>query len=274
MALYINTNIAALRSARMLSLSSFGLDTSMQRLASGFRINSAADDAAGLQIGVRLSSQIQGLQQGMRNAQDGISVAQVAEGALQETTSILQRIRQLAVQSQNGINSSSDRTALQKEVSQLTTELNRISETSEFAGKKLLDGKFSADFLVGANAGQTIKVDLSKRAFDVEGLQLEDLSISSTAGAAASLERLDKAIEQVGSSRADLGAVQNRFQSRIRSLSNSTENLSGARSRIMDTDFAKEAAELTRRQIMQQASIAIMAQAQQAPQLVLRLLGA
>ncbi|WP_113908260.1 flagellin N-terminal helical domain-containing protein [Aliidiomarina celeris] len=274
MALYINTNIAALRSARMLSLSSFGLDTSMQRLASGFRINSAADDAAGLQIGVRLSSQIQGLQQGMRNAQDGISVAQVAEGALQETTSILQRIRQLAVQSQNGINSSSDRTALQKEVSQLTTELNRISETSEFAGKKLLDGKFSADFLVGANAGQTIKVDLSKQAFDVEGLQLENLSISSTAGAAASLERLDKAIEQVGSSRADLGAVQNRFQSRIRSLSNSTENLSGARSRIMDTDFAKEAAELTRRQIMQQASIAIMAQAQQAPQLVLRLLGA
>lgn len=246
----------------------------MQRLSSGFRINSAADDAAGLQISARLSSQIQGLQQGMRNAQDGISVAQVAEGALQETTTILQRIRQLAIQSQNGINTSSDRIALQKEVTQLTKELNRISDTSEFAGKKLLDGKFSADFLVGANAGQTIKIDLSKKAFNQEGLKLENLTISSSAGAAATLARLDKAIEQVGSSRADLGAIQNRFQSRIRSLSNSTENLSGARSRIMDTDFAKETAELARAQIMQQASIAIMAQAIQAPQLVLRLLGA
>ncbi|MCC5855612.1 MAG: flagellin FliC [Idiomarina sp.] len=273
MSLYINTNIAALRGVRLLGMSNMSLDASMQRLSSGFRINSAADDAAGLQISTRLTNQIQGLQQGSRNAQDGISVAQVAEGALQETTTILQRIRQLAVQAQNGVYSTRDRIAIQKEVTQLTTELNRISETSEFAGKKLLDGKFSANFLVGANGGQNIKIDLTKRAFDVDGLKLDNLSVSQTAGAASALARLDKAIATVGESRAELGALQNQFQSRIRSLSNTTEQLSGARSRIRDTDYAREVADYARQQILQQATIAMMAQAQRMPQMVLRLLG-
>jgi len=273
MALYLNTNMAAMRAQRMLGMATLGLDTSMQRLSSGFRINSAADDAAGLQISTRLTSQVQGLQQGVRNANDGISVAQVAEGALQESTTILQRIRLLAIQSQNGINSTADRQALQKEVSALTTELNRISETTEFAGKKLLDGKFTAGFLVGANAGQNINIDLSKHGFNAAALDLSDLSVSQVAGAASAIDKLDEAIKTIGSSRADLGAVQNQFQSRIRSLSKTGEQLSGARSRIMDTDYAKEAAELARWQILQQASLAILAQAKRQPEMILQLLG-
>lgn len=273
MALYLNTNMAALRAQRSLSMATLGLDTSMQRLSTGFRINSAADDAAGLQIGTRLTSQIQGLQQGVRNANDGISVAQVAEGALQETTTILQRIRVLAVQSQSGINSTADRQALQKEVTALTTELNRISETTEFAGQKLLDGRYKASFLVGANAGQNIDIRLDQHGFNSKALGLEGLSISQTAGAASALEQIDKAIETIGSSRADLGAVQNQFQSRIRSLSNTSEQLSGARARIMDTDYAKETAELARWQILQQASLAMLVQAKRQPEMILQLLG-
>lgn len=273
MALYLNTNMSAIRTQRMLGGAALGLNTSMQRLSSGFRINSAADDAAGLQISSRLTSQIQGLHQGVQNANDGISVAQVAEGALQESTAILQRIRTLAIQSQNGINTTADRQALQKEVSALTTELNRISETTEFAGKKLLDGKFSAGFLVGANAGQNINIDLSKHSYNAAALNLSDLSISQVAGAASALNKLDKAIATIGSSRADLGAVQNQFQSRIRSLSKTGEQLSGARSRVMDTDYAKEVAELTRWQILQQASVTMLAQAKRQPELILQLLG-
>jgi|SRR5690554_6711947 len=273
MALYLNTNMASLRAQRSLSMATLGLNTSMQRLSSGFRINSAADDAAGLQISTRLSSQIQGLQQGVSNANDGISVAQVAEGALQETTTILQRIRVLAVQSQNGINTTADRQALQKEVGALTTELNRIAEHTEFAGKKLLDGNFSAGFLVGANAGQNITIDLSKHGFNASALNLTNLSISQVAGAGSAIKQLDAAISTIGSSRADLGAVQNQFQSRIRSLSNTGEQLSGARSRIMDTDYAKEVSELVRWQILQQASLAMLAQAKRQPELILQLLG-
>ncbi|RTE86151.1 MULTISPECIES: flagellin [Gammaproteobacteria] len=273
MSLFINTNLSSLRAQRMLGMSSLALDKSMQRLSSGFRINSAADDAAGLQISTRLTSQIQGLSQGVRNAQDGISVAQVAEGALQESTTILQRIRQLAVQAQNGTYSTQDRVALQKEVTQLTTELDRISSNTEFAGKKLLDGNFNASFLVGANAGQTIDIDLTDQAFSKAGLNLNNISVSSTAGASSLLDRIDGAISTIGGARADLGALQNRFQSRIRSLSQNQEQITGARSRIRDTDFAKEVAEMTRMQIMQQASISILSQANRLPELVLRLLG-
>jgi len=275
MSLYVNTNVSALNAQRQLINSGKSLDTSFQRLSSGFRINSAADDAAGLQISNRLTSQVQGLDQAIRNANDGISLAQTAEGAMDEITTALQRIRVLSVQSQNGINSSSDRVALQKEVSALKTEISRISTTTQFGGVKLLDGKYSSTFLVGANAGQTISVNLSRTGggFGASGLGIGKLSISSVAGASAALASIDSAIQTIDSKRADLGAIQNRFQSTVRNLSNIVENVSAARSRIKDTDFAKETAELTRSQILQQASTTILSQANQRPQSALSLLG-
>ncbi|MBU1437215.1 MAG: flagellin FliC [Gammaproteobacteria bacterium] len=274
MALYVNTNVSSLNSQRQLINSGKSLDTAFQRLSSGLRINSAADDAAGLQISNRLTSQIQGLDQAIRNANDGISLAQVAEGAMDEITGALQRIRVLSVQSQNGINSSSDRLALQKEVSALKAEISRIASTTQFGGVKLLDGKYSSTFLVGANAGQTISVNISRQGggFGTSGLGLSNLSISSLAGASRALASIDSAIGVIDSKRADLGAIQNRFQSTIRNLSNIVENVSSARSRIKDTDFAKETAELTRSQILQQASTTILAQSNQRPQSALSLL--
>lgn len=274
MALYVNTNVSSLNSQRQLINSGKSLDTAFQRLSSGLRINSAADDAAGLQISNRLTSQIQGLDQAIRNANDGISLAQVAEGAMDEITGALQRIRVLSVQSQNGINSSSDRLALQKEVSALKAEISRIASTTQFGGVKLLDGKYSSTFLVGANAGQTISVNISRQSggFGTSGLGLSNLSISSLAGASRALASIDSAIGIIDSKRADLGAIQNRFQSTIRNLSNIVENVSAARSRIKDTDFAKETAELTRSQILQQASTTILAQSNQRPQSALSLL--
>ncbi|MGY5796125.1 flagellin N-terminal helical domain-containing protein [Rheinheimera faecalis] len=275
MSLYVNTNVSAINAQRQLITSGNSLDTSFKRLSSGFRINSAADDAAGLQISNRLSSQINGLNQAISNANDGISLSQTAEGAMDEITNSLQRIRVLAVQSQNGINSSADRVALQKEVSALKTEISRIATTTQFGGIKLLDGKFSAKFLVGANAGQNISVNLSRTGggFGASGLGISTLSISSVGGASAALASIDSAIKTIDSTRADLGALQNRFQSTIRNLSNIVENVSAARSRIRDTDFAKETAELTRSQILQQASTTILSQANQRPQAALSLLG-
>ena len=275
MSLYVNTNVSALSAQRQLINSGGSLDTAFKRLSSGFRINSAADDAAGLQISNRLSSQINGLNQAISNANDGISLAQTAEGAMDEITNSLQRIRVLAVQSQNGINSSADRVALQKEVSALKTEISRIATTTQFGGIKLLDGKFSAKFLVGANAGQNISVNLSRTGggYGASGLNINTLSISSVGGASAALASIDSAIKTIDSTRADLGALQNRFQSTIRNLSNIVENVSSARSRIRDTDFAKETAELTRSQILQQASTTILSQANQRPQAALSLLG-
>jgi flagellin len=274
MALFVNTNVSALNAQRQLINSGKSLDTAFQRLSSGFRINSAADDAAGLQISNRLTSQINGLDQAIRNANDGISLSQVAEGAMDEITNALQRIRVLAVQSQNGINSSADRIALQKEVSALKAEISRIAATTQFGGVKLLDGKYSSTFLVGANAGQTISINISRLGggFGSSGLGIGGLSISSLAGASRALASIDSAINVIDSKRADLGAIQNRFQSTIRNLSNIVENVSAARSRIKDTDFAKETADLTRAQILQQASTTILSQANQRPQAALSLL--
>ncbi|WP_031571412.1 flagellin [Rheinheimera texasensis] len=275
MALAVNTNISSLNAQRQLLQSGSSLDTSFKRLSSGFRINSAADDAAGLQISNRLTSQVNGLNQAISNANDGISVAQVAEGAMDEITTALQRIRTLAVQSQNGINSSSDRVALQKEVSALKSEISRIAQNTQFGGVDLLKGNFSAKFLVGANAGQTISVNLSRTdgSYGTSGLGLASLSVSSVTGASAALASIDSAIKTIDGARADLGALQNRFQSTIRNLSNIVENVSAARSRIRDTDFAKETAELTRAQILQQASTTVLAQANTRPQSALSLLG-
>ncbi|MCA1929462.1 flagellin [Rheinheimera sp.] len=275
MALAVNTNVSALNAQRQLLTSGNSLDTSYKRLSSGFRINGAADDAAGLQISNRLTSQINGLNQAISNANDGISVAQVAEGAMDEITTSLQRIRVLAVQSQNGINNSADRTALQKEVSALKTEISRIATNTQFGSIDLLKGDFSAKFLVGANAGQTISINLSRTGggYGTSGLGLNKLSVSTVGGASAAIASIDSAIKTIDSARADLGALQNRFQSTIRNLSNIVENVSAARSQIRDTDFAKETAELTRAQILQQASTTILSQANTRPQTALSLLG-
>ncbi|WP_394221917.1 flagellin [Alteromonas gracilis] len=281
MSMFVNTNVSSLNAQRQLFDVSNSLSTSFERLSSGFRINSAADDAAGLQITDRMTSQVQGLNQAVRNANDAISLSQTAEGALSETTTALQRIRTLAVQSQNGINSSADRVALQKEVSALRTEISRISTTTQFAGVNILSGDFSAKFLVGANAGQTISVNLSSQAltragvngFSATGLGITSNDVLSSGNASAMMASIDTAISAIGGLRADLGALQNRFQSTIRNLSNISENVSAARSQIKDTDFATETANLTRNQIIQQASTTVLSQANQRPQAALSLLG-
>ncbi|QQM75703.1 flagellin [Aeromonas caviae] len=295
MSMYINTNVSSLNAQRNLMNSSKSLDTSYTRLASGMRINSAKDDAAGLQISNRLTSQINGLDQGNRNANDGISMAQTAEGAMDEVTGMLQRIRTLAQQSANGTNSADDRTALQAEVNQLGKEIDRISTDTTFAGNSLLatDGKVF-DFQVGANANQKISFTLDKMNIDGiaakagqydgdgDGTPETDVSdvfkssgitITSAADAQKVLAAADAMIGVVDSKRAELGAVQNRLDSTIRNQANISENVSAARSRIRDADFATETANMTKQNILQQAASSILAQANQRPQSALSLLG-
>ena len=394
MAAIINTNIQSLNAQRNLAGSQSSLATSMQRLSSGLRINSAKDDAAGLAISERFTTQIRGLDVATRNANDGISLAQTAEGAMVEIGNNLQRIRELAVQSSNATNSSTDREALNSEVNQLLKEIDRVSNQTSFNGTKLLDGSFSgALFQVGADSGQTIGInsivdsnidalgragfaatststaalasgaataagsiggmsvngiaietvkvavgdtgaDVSKKvaaainekmdqsgvyasldstgklsmtsvkagkdftftdatqtaatglAYSGTGIAagtvaanagagtkfLKDLDISSVAGSQQALEIVDKALTSVNSSRADMGAIQNRFSSTISNLSTTSENLSASRSRIRDADYAKETAELTRNQILQQAGTAMLSQANSSTQNVMSLL--
>jgi len=384
MAQVINTNTMSLNAQRNLSTSGSSLATTIQRLSSGSRINSAKDDAAGLAISERFTTQIRGLDVAIRNANDGISLAQVAEGALSEVGNNLQRIRELAVQASNATNSTSDRKALQSEVSQLVSEIDRVAKQSDFNGTKLLDGSFTSQlFQVGANAGQSIAISsvVDARAdslgttnfaaatdgtevtafaelsgVSINGIAIDtipaaddakafisgaaaainnklgetgvyakpitlaggepalqlvpvkadqdlyingagalghadttadsptaaaaaatakhvsSLNITSYEGAQQALEIVDKSLESVNSVRADLGAIQNRFTSVVANLQTSSENLSASRSRIRDTDFAKETAELTRTQILQQAGTAMLAQANQVPQNVLSLL--
>lgn len=274
MSLFVNTNVSSLNATRQLFTSNTNLNTAFERLSSGFRINSAKDDAAGLQISNRLTTQVLGLNMAVRNANDGISLAQTAEGALGEVTTALQRIRVLAVQAQNGINASADRLALQKEVEALKFEMSRIAATSQFGGVNILSGGFSSSFLVGANPGQTISVNISRAdGYGPEGLfEGEIISVATEAQASRAMVAVLEAISIIDAKRADLGAIQNRFQSTIRNLSNISENVSAARSRIRDTDFAVETAELTRWQIIQQASITVLGQANQRPQSALQLL--
>jgi flagellin len=274
MSLFASTNVSSLNATRQLFTSNNYLSTAFERLSSGFRINGAKDDTAGLQISNRLTTQVLGLDQAVRNANDGISLAQTIEGVLAETTSALQRIRVLAVQSQNGINSSSDKVSLQKEVTALKNEMSRIASTSQFGGVNVLDGAFSSAFLVGANAGQTISVNVERVAeVGASGLFVGNTSVLTEAQASTAMTAVSETISIIDAQRADLGAIQNRFQSTIRNLSNISENVSAARSRIRDTDFAVETAELTRWQIIQQASVTVLGQAVQRPQAALQLLG-
>lgn len=279
MSLFVNTNVSSLNATRQLFTSNNNLSTAFERLSSGFRINNAKDDAAGLQISNRLTTQILGLNMAVRNANDGISLAQTAEGALSETTAALQRIRVLAVQAQNGINGSADRLALQKEVDALKQEVSRIASTSQFGGVNILGGDYSSAFLVGANAGQTISVNISRSGgYGITGLfgdqtqANNNITVETTADASRTMSLVLGAISIIDAKRADLGAIQNRFQSTIRNLSSISENVASARSRIRDTDFAIETAELTRWQIIQQASITVLGQANQRPQAALQLL--
>jgi flagellin len=354
MGLQINTNIGAMNAYRNLATTQNAMSTSLERLSSGLRINRAADDAAGLGISEKLRAQTNGLNQATANAQDGISLIQTAEGALNESHSILQRMRQLAVQSATDTNTDADRTQIQKEVSQLSLELDRLAGATQFNGQNLLDGTFSAKtFQIGANAGQNLAVSIGKMDTSATGLALAaglaskagngvvgtpvagaplgnfnviangdiqdssglkvgayaagtanftdatlgDVTFASTilngadgvgtgsfsitngvnvatkAGATSSITALDSAINAVSGQRADLGAVQNRLQHTVNSLSVAAENASAAESRIRDTDMAKEMTSFTRSQILQQAGVSMLAQANSAPQSVLKLLG-
>lgn len=327
MSLIVNTNVSSLNAQRQMMNSNLGLDQAFERLSSGLRINSAADDAAGLQISDRLQSQILGLNQGNRNANDGISLAQTAEGAMEEITSSFQRVRTLASQAANGSNTDEDRLAIQEEIRALMKEVNRIAGDTTFGGENLLDGTYEGNFQVGADAVQTIGFSMqnvggsatgtmsNNGGFTLSGIagiasaigvnaalseSLEDklvglsdsidgteaaadftfanvfvasdISVSTQGNAQAVLAGMDSLIAVVDKKRAELGAVQNRFQSTINNQANISENLSAAQSRIKDADFAAETAKLTQNQILQQASQTILAQANQRPQAALSLL--
>ena len=346
MALYVNTNVSSINAQRKLTNATNSLNTTYQRLASGLRINSARDDAAGLQITDRMTSQINGLNQGNRNANDAIALAQTTEGAMDEITSMLQRIRTLAIQAGNGSNTQKDRDSIQQEVTALSQEITRIACRTTFNGQTILAGINTADdknshngglagvdnlldeegklaFQVGSNAYDTIEIDLSQ-GFSVyslaqyatlenddgsiitggtkiedanrvlaedskvtssstgivldtigdgaDAMQIARFSVSSQTAAQATLASIDAMIQVVDGKRAELGAMQNRLESTIRNQSNISENTSDARSRIRDTDFAEESANLTQQTIIQQASQTILTQANQRPQIALSLL--
>ena len=273
----INTNIAAMNAHRQLGVNTTNSAKSLGKLSSGLRINSASDDAAGLAISEKMRSQIRGLNQATRNAQDGISLIQTAEGALNESHAILQRMRELAVQSATDTYDASDRQELQQEVNQLTSELSRIGENTEFNGMKLLDGSLSGKtFHIGANADQVMSVSINDMRASNLGVTngSDGIDISTNAAAAnTALSTIDTAIAAVSSERAALGAMQNRLEHTISNLGTSAENLAAAESRVRDVDMAAEMMEFTKTNILNQAATAMLAQANMAPQTVLQLLG-
>ncbi|HIJ84673.1 MAG: flagellin domain protein [Magnetococcales bacterium] len=283
MALAVNTNMASINAQRHLLSSTGALGKTFERLSSGLRINRAADDAAGLSISTRMTSQVRGINQAIRNANDAISVVQVADGALEETTNALQRIRELAVQGANDTLIAGDREDLQREINQLVYEVQRISTQTEFNNQKVVNGSFSAKkFQVGPDGGQTIMLSITKAsvaALGVNSANVKLYSAGATTGAQMQsmanvlISRVDSALDSVSDIRSKLGAFQNRFDAVIANLSNVVENTEAARSRILDADIAYETANLTKNAILQQAGTAILAQANQQPQIALQLLG-
>ena len=298
MAVYVNTNVSSLNGRRYLNNVQGQLTTTYQRLSSGLRINSAKDDAAGLQISSRLTTQINGLNQGNRNASDGIAFAQTAEGAMDEITGMLQKIRTLAVQANNGTNTVDDRKALQKEASALAQEITRIAQQTTFGGSQILDGaaglltkggggqKNSIGALtlqVGANKGDTIsfeinamkfsQIALDKNGFDKFLSKNTNIVFTKLENVNFTIEAMDKMIAAVDASRAGLGAIANRLESSIRNQANVSANQADARSRIRDADFAEESANLSQQSIIQQAATSMLMQANTRPQLGLSLLG-
>lgn len=302
MSIYVNTNVSSINTTNKLTKATNSLDTTYKRLSSGLRINSAKDDAAGLQISNRLTSQINGLKQGNRNANDGIALAQTAEGALDEVHNMLQRIRTLSVQSANGTNTTADRASIQEEVNNLCAEITRISCKTTFGGKKILAGTTDAKnnlleggkvkFQVGANHKDTISISLSEgfsivamktavggdaagisKIDDADGVKDGAFGVSTAENAQKTLKGIDAIIAFVDKKRGQLGAVQNRLESTIANQSNIAENESDARSRIRDTDYAEEAANLSQQNIIQQAASSMLTQANARPQIALSLLG-
>jgi flagellin len=272
MGLRVNTNVASLTAQRNLASITGRLQGNFARLSSGLRIATAADDAAGLGISERMRSQIRSYEVAGRNAQDGISLTQTAEGALQETSNNLTRMRELAIQAANGTLTTTDRATIDAEFQALIAEIDRVSGEANFNGLSLLDGSTaSIDLQVGIEAGDTITINLpdaTAATLGIAGLDVTDVTNASTALAA-----LDTAINSVSTARGELGAGQNRMNSVIASIANTRENLSAAESRIRDVDVAAETADLTRNTIMQQAAVSVLAQANVQPQLALNLLG-
>ena len=267
----INTNVMALNASNMLGRNQNGVETSIRKLSSGLRINSAADDAAGLAISEKMRSQIRGLNQAESNAQDGISLIQTAEGALQQTTDILQRMRELVVKAENtGVLTEQDQTAIEVEITALTVEIDRIAESTAFNGKKLLDGTATGlQFKIGANTLDCDALELSITSMTSTSLGIGTISLGQANDA---LIALDAAIVNVSSQRAELGAIQNRLEYAIESLSTTSENLTAAESRIRDVDMADEMVNYTKNNILQQSAMSMLAQANQQPNQILSLL--
>ena len=281
MAITVNTNIASLNAQRNLNQSSNSLQVSLQRLSSGLRVNSAKDDAAGLAISQTLTSAIRGNNQAIKNANDGISVGQTAEGALGQIANNMQRIREIAVQASNGSVSNTNRSQLQSEVDQLTQEISRIVQTTQFNGTSLLSGGSVLTFQVGSSGAATNQVSISSTDLTSGGvLNTYNSSLSNTGtinvttqgGASGALSSLDADIAAISNIRSTFGAVQNRFDAVVSNLQNYTENLTAANSRIIDVDFAAETANLTKNQILQQAGTSILKNANSLPQSALTLL--
>jgi flagellin len=271
MGLRINTNVAALNAQRNLGSVTGRLQGNFSRLSSGLRIATAADDAAGLGISERMRSQIRSFSAASRNAQDGISLTQTAEGALNEVSNVLNRLRELAIQSTNGTLSSTDRATINTESQALLTEIDRISSSTEFNGVNLLDGSSTtAAIQVGINANETIDVGLQNTSAST--LTVSSIDLSTSTGANSALANIDSAIDLVNTARGSLGASQNRLQSAYTSIQNTRENLSASESRIRDVDVAMETADLTRNTILQQAAVSVLSQANVQPQLALTLL--
>ena len=267
----VQHNLSAMNTNRQMGTITSSLQKSTEKLSSGYRINRAGDDAAGLSISEKMRSQIRGLNKASSNAQDGISLIQVAEGALNETHSILQRMNELATQAASDTNTSIDRTAISAEMDQLTSEINRIQSTTQFNTMNLLDGSFKGNLQVGSLNGQTISISISK--MNANSIGVSGLKVSSNTVAGDAMSKIQKAIESVSTQRSKLGAIQNRLEHTINNLDTTSENTQAAESRIRDTDMASEMVEYSKNNILQQAGQSMLAQANQQNQGVLSLLG-
>jgi flagellin len=267
----VQHNLRAMNSNRMLGLTSATQSKSTEKLSSGYKINRAADDAAGLAISEKMRRQIRGLTQASANAQDGISCVQTAEGALNEVHDMLQRMNELAVKAANGTNQEEDRQYIDAEVQALVSEIDRVADTTTFNKQKLLDGNFDADLQVGAESGQVINLKID--GMDASTLQIDDVSVSSADDASAAIDKIDAAITSLNSQRASLGATQNRLEHTINNLNNVVENTTAAESQIRDTDMAAEMVKYSNNNILAQAGQAMLAQSNQSNQGVLSLLG-
>jgi flagellin len=272
MAISIGTNVQSLNAQRNLQATQNRLNDNLGRLSTGMRINSAADDAAGLAISERFKSQIRSLSQAERNANDGISMLQTAEGALNEVSGVLTRMRELAVQASNGTLSAGDRGFIDDEAQALVDEIDRIAAVTEFNGTALLDGTLNADLQVGTNNTADDRINVTVAAADFATLAGGAVDLSTAAGAQTAIASLDTAIDAVSTIRASLGTTQNRLQVSVSNLSSARENMSAANSRIRDVDVASETAEMTRNNILMQAGVSVLAQANQAPSVALNLL--